>query len=101
MKVKSLSRVQVFATPWTVDYHAPQSTEFSRQQYWSGLPFPSLGDLPDPGIELGSPAWRVDALPSEPSSCLGSTVIFSFQIFQTDCACGSFISVSFINNHVE
>ena len=39
------------ATPWTVAYQAPLSMEFSRQEYWSGLPFPSLGDLPDPGIE--------------------------------------------------
>ena len=40
--------------------------EFSRQEYWSGLPFPSLGDLPNPGIEPGSPALQADALPSEP-----------------------------------
>ena len=45
---------------------APQSTEFSRQKYWSGLPFPSPRDLPNPGIEPGSPALRADALPSEP-----------------------------------
>ena len=54
VKVKSLSRVQLFATPWTVAYQAPLSMGFSRQQYWSGLPFPSPGDLPDPGIEPGS-----------------------------------------------
>ena len=51
MKVKSLSRVRLFATPWTVAYQAPLSMGFSRQEYWSGLPFPSPGDLPDPGIE--------------------------------------------------
>ena len=51
VKVKSLSRVQLFATPWTVAYQAPLSMGFSRQQYWSGLPFPSPGDLPDPGIK--------------------------------------------------
>ena len=56
VKVKSLSRVQLFATPWTVAYQAPLSMGFSRQEYWSGLPFPSPGDLPDPGIEPGSPA---------------------------------------------
>ena len=56
MKVKSLSRVQLFATPWTVAYQSPQSMEFSRQEYWSGLPFPSPGDLPHPGIEPESPA---------------------------------------------
>ena len=66
MKVKSLSRVQLFATPWTVAYHAPPSVGFSRQEYWSGLPFPSPGDLPNPGIEPGSPALQADALPSEP-----------------------------------
>ena len=63
--VKSLSCVQLFATPWTVAHQAPPSMEFSRQEYWSGLPSPSPGDLPDPGIEPGSPALRVDALPSE------------------------------------
>ena len=65
-KVKSLSRVWLFATPWTVAYQAPPSMGFSRQEYWSGLPFPSPGDLPDPGIEPGSPAFQADALASEP-----------------------------------
>ena len=63
--VKSLSRVQLFVTPWTVAHQAPPSMEFSRQEYWSGLPFPSPGDLPNPGIESGSPALQADALPSE------------------------------------
>ena len=53
-------------TLWTVAHQAPQSMEFSRQEYWSGLPFPSPGDLPNPGIEPGSPALQADALPSEP-----------------------------------
>ena len=66
MKVKLLSRVQPFATPWTVAHQAPPSMGFSRQEYWSGLPFPSPGYLPDPGIEPRSPALLVDALPSEP-----------------------------------
>ena len=66
LKVKSLSLVQLFATPWTVAYQAPPSMEFSRQECWSGLPFPSPGDLPDPGIKPGSPALQADALPSEP-----------------------------------
>ena len=65
MKVKSFSRVRLFVTPWTVAYQAPQSMEFSRQEYWSGLPFPSLGDLPNPGIEPGSPALQADSLPSD------------------------------------
>ena len=51
VKVKSLSRVQLFATPWTVAHQAPPSMGFSNQEYWSGLPFPSPGDLPDPGIK--------------------------------------------------
>ena len=53
-------------TPRTVAYHAPLSVGFSRQEYWSGLPFPSPGDLPNPGIEPGSPTLQGDALPSEP-----------------------------------
>ena len=65
-EVKSLSRVRLFATPWTVAYQAPPSMGFSRQEYWSGLPFPSPGDLPDPGIEPGSPTFQADALTSEP-----------------------------------
>ena len=65
-KVRSLSRVRLFATSWTVIYRAPQSLGFSRQEYWSGLPFPSPGDLPNPGIEPRSPALQTDALASEP-----------------------------------
>ena len=65
-EVKSLSRVRLFATPWTVAYQASQSMGFSRQEYWSGVPFPSPGDLPDPGIEPPSPALQADTLPSEP-----------------------------------
>ena len=55
VKVKSLSRVRL-CDPWTVAYQVPLSIGFSRQEYWSGLPFPSPGDLPDPGIEPRSPA---------------------------------------------
>ena len=66
VKVKSLSRVRLFVTPWTVAYQAPPSMGFSRQECWSGLPFPSPGDLPNPRIEPGSPALQADALPSEP-----------------------------------
>ena len=66
VKVKLLSRVRLFATPWTAAYQAPLSMRFSRQECWSGLPFPSLGDLPDPVIEPGSPALQADALSSEP-----------------------------------
>ena len=66
VKVKLLSRVRLFATPWTVAYQAPQSMEFSRQEYWSGVPLPSPGDLPNPGTELESPALQADTLASEP-----------------------------------
>ena len=65
-KVKSLSHVQLSATPWTVAHQAPPSMEFSRQEYWSGLPFPSPGDLPNLGVEPRSPVLRTDAFPSEP-----------------------------------
>ena len=65
-KVKSLSHVQLLATPWTVAHQAPPSIGFSRQEYWSGLPFPSPGDLPNPGIETSSPTLQADTLPSEP-----------------------------------
>ena len=66
-EVKLLSHVRLFVTPWTVAYQAPLSMGFSRQEYWSGLPFPSPGDLPDPGIKLKSPALQTDSLQSEPS----------------------------------
>ena len=66
VKVKLLSRVQLFGTPWAVAYQIPLSMGFSRQEYWSGLPFPSPGDLPNPGIEPRSPALQADALSSEP-----------------------------------
>ena len=66
VKVKSLSRVRFFVIPWTVAYQAPPSMGFTRQEYWSGLQFPSPGDLPDPGIEPGSPAFQADTLTSEP-----------------------------------
>ena len=66
VKVKSPSGVRLFETPWTVAHQAPLSMGFSRQEYWSGLPFPSPGDLPNPGIEPWSPALQADALTSEP-----------------------------------
>ena len=64
--MKALSRVRLFVTPWTVAHQAPQPMGFSRQEYWNGWPFPSPGDLPDPGIEPRSPALQADALTSEP-----------------------------------
>ena len=64
-----ISHVRLFVTPWTVAQQAPLSMEFSRQEYWSGLPFLSLGDLPEPGIEPRSPALQAESLPSEPPIC--------------------------------
>ena len=61
-----LSYVQLFATSWTVAHQAPLSMRFSREEYWSGLPCPSPGDLPDPGIEPRFPALQVDSLLFEP-----------------------------------
>ena len=65
VEVKSLSRVRLFATPWTVAHQAHPSMGFSRQEYWSGLPFLSPRDLANPGIEPRSPALQADALTSE------------------------------------
>ena len=66
VKVKLLSRVQLFAASWTVVYEVPPSVEFSKQEYWSGLSCPPPGDLPNPGMELKSPASHVDSLSTEP-----------------------------------
>ena len=66
VKVKSLSHVRLFVTPWTVAYEAPLSAGFLRQECWSELSFPSPGDLPNPGIEPGSPTLQADTLTSEP-----------------------------------
>ena len=76
--MKSLSRVRLFATPRTVAYQAPPSMGFSRQEYCSGLPFPSPGDLPDPGIEPRSPAFQADALTSEPP---GKPIIINIYLY--------------------
>ena len=74
------SRVQLFATAWTVALQVPLSMGFSRQEYWRGLPFPSPGHLPDPGIEPMSPALQEESLPAEPP---GKAVVECFQI--TSC----------------
>ena len=65
-KVKSLSHVRLFVIPWPITCQAPPSIGFSRQEYQSGLPFPSPGDLPSPGIKPGSPTLQADSLPFEP-----------------------------------
>ena len=64
--VQLLSRVRLFATPWTIAHQAPLSMGFSRQEYWSRLPFPSPGDLPDPGIKPASPALACGFFTTEP-----------------------------------
>ena len=64
--LSSFSHVQLFAMLWTVAHQAPLSIGFSRQEFWSGLPFPSPEDLPDPGIEPASPALQMDSLLSKP-----------------------------------
>ena len=76
-----LSHVWLFVTPWTAALQAPLSMEFSRQEYWSGLPCPPPGDLPNPGIELRSPALQEDSLPSEPPGKLSKQL----QIYNTYC----------------
>ena len=85
-KMKSLSHVPLFATPWTVAHQAPPSMELSRQEYWSGLPFPSTGDLPYPGIEPRSPALHADSLLSEP---LGNPTMS----WTTDCNFSGTLSI--------
>ena len=101
VKVKSLSCVRLFATLWTITYQAPPSMGFSRQEYWSGLPFPSPGDLPDPGIEPRSPALQANALTSEPpgkpkglSRVFSSTTVQKHQFFGTQLSSQS-------NSHIH
>ena len=77
-----LSRVQLLVTPWTVARQAPLSTGFSRQEYWSGLPCPPPGDLPNPGIELRSTALRADSLLSEPPGKPKNTGVGSLSLLQ-------------------
>ena len=78
VKVKLLSRVQLFEIPWTAAYQASPSMGFSRQEYWSGLPFPSPGDLPDPGIKPRSAALQADSLPFEPPGEPHKSFLFIF-----------------------
>ena len=95
--MRVLSRVQLFVIPWTVAYQAPLSMGFSRQEYWSGLPFLSLGDLPNPGIEtvsLASPALAIDSLPLNIQHLIGHTpcslaMLGQFGIFSFDGGAGA------------
>ena len=79
-----LSCVQLFAIPWTVAQQAPLSTGFSRQEYWSGLPFPSPGDLPDPGIKSSFPAlaggFFTTGPPGKPKSLIVAVQLFVVQL---------------------
>ena len=80
-EVKLLSRVRLFATPWTVAYQAPPSMGFSRQEYWSGLPFPSPGIFPTQGLNLSLPHCRQTLLLAEPpGKHYGFEVLHYFQI---------------------
>ena len=79
---QSLSCVQLFATPWTVAHQAPHPWEFSRQGYWSGLPCPPPGNLPDPGIEPGCPTLQANSLPTEPPGKPKNTAVGSLSLLQ-------------------
>ena len=96
VKVKLLSRVRLFSTPWTVANQAPPSTGFSRQEYWNGSPFPSPGDLPDPGIEPGSPTLQADSLPSEPPGKLSHFISQS----HLEDACDTKITLSVLTDNL-
>ena len=91
VKVKLLSRVQLFATLWTIAHQAPLSMGFSRQEDWSGLAFPSQGHLPDPGIEPRSPALQADALISEPPGKPASSFL-PFQTLATENSLRAYVS---------
>ena len=85
LKVKSLSRVQLFVTLWTIAHQAPPSMGFSRQEHWSGLPLPSPGDLSYLGIQPTSPAVQVDCFTTEPTGkpCPTEYTLVSVSL----CAC--------------
>ena len=89
--MKPLSRVRLFATLWTVARQAPLSMGFSRQEYWSGLPFPSPGDLPNSGIGPRSPALQTDALSSEPPTSGKGSHFISFVHLTTYYVCSTYI----------
>ena len=82
---QSLSHVRPFATPWTVAHQAPLSVGFSRQEYWSGLPCPPPGDLPNLGTEPRPPALLADSLPSEPPRSDAAAAAKSLQSYPTLC----------------
>jgi len=92
--IQLLYCVWFFAAPWTAVSQVPLSLEFSRQEYWDGLPFPSPGDLPNPGIKSGSPALQVHSLPSEsPQRLFSKCLVWS--LFW-----GGVWVVTFLNTHL-
>ena len=84
------SCVRLFVTPWTVAHQAPLSMEFSRQEYWSGLPCPPPGDLPNAGSEPRSPALQADNLPLSHQGSPHKYITNSFILFPIDSHLGSF-----------
>ena len=103
VKMKVLSLVRVFATPWTIACQAPPSMGFPREEYWNGLPFPSPGDLPDPGIEPGCPALQADSLPSEPPGNIficGTSSLSLINHYWRSFIFLSVFSVPDLNSHV-
>ena len=94
--VKLLSRVRLFVTPWTVAHQAPPSMEFSRQEYWSGLPFPSLGNLPNPGIKPHKWYENLQFLSTgEELSIITSSLEYVFFFLRFN----NFISIFFLDYH--
>ena len=94
--MKLLSHVRLFATPWTIAYQAPPSMGFSRQEYWIGVPLPSPGDLPYPGIKPGFPALWADALSSEPQSLLKFMSIELVMLYNQLILCHSLLLLPLI-----
>ena len=78
-------------TPWTVARQAPLSIEFSRKEYWSGLPFASPGDLPDPGIKTGSPTMQADSLSSNRGGQAGQISVVNWLKLSQACSLGFFL----------
>ena len=95
-----LSRVQLCATLWIVAYQSPPFMEFSRQEYWSGLPFPTLGDLPDPGIKPRSPALQADALSSELPGKQVSSTFYGYMVDIQKKVCIIITTIIIIRNMI-
>ena len=90
-----LSCVPLFVTPWTVAHKAPLSMEFSRQEYWSQLTFPTPRDCPKPGIKLGSPVWQADSSPFEPAGTSASSLFICQHEDDKECASSGWLQASF------